>query len=83
MCAMSISPTNLSDKHRNTENGNHITSIYVRDNPDTIQNSFVQYGCQVENFPERSGGEMVEITNLENSFPPPPSSTYLESINRN
>ena len=83
MCGMNTSGTNIAEKHSNTENGNHVTSIYIGDTPDTLQNNCVQYGCTTENLLERNGHEMVEITSPENFFPPPPSSSYLESINLN
>ena len=83
MCGMNTSGTNIVDKHSNAENGNHVTSIHIDDNPDKLQNNCVQYRCASGTLLEHNGHEMVEVTSLENSFPPPPSSTYLESINLN
>ena len=82
MCGMNTSEHIIAEKCK-VENGNHITSIYIDDTTDRLQNNYVQNGCTTGNLLERNGHEMVEITRLENSFPLPPSSLYLESINLN
>jgi hypothetical protein len=83
MCGMNTSGTNIAEKHSNAENRNHVTSICINDTPDTLQNNCVQYRSTTGTLLERNGHEMVEITSPENNFPPPPSSSYLESINLN
>ena len=83
MCGMNRSENIIADNRSKVENGNHITSIYIDDTTDRLQNNFVQNGSKTGNLLERNSHEMVEITSLENSFPPPPSSLYLESINLN
>lgn len=88
ICGMNSTKMNVAIQMSNDEGKNHVTSIYVPDTSETIlgnpneshdQNNETGQRC----IPERNCPEMVEITNIDNSFPPPPPESFLQAINRN
>lgn len=88
MCGMRTSNLSVTEKVSNDEGKHHVTSIYIHDSRATMHNNSLEFGCQDKlsgqnHFPERNIPKMEEISNVDNSFPPPPSESFLESINLN
>ena len=88
MCGMRTSELIVADNVSNDDDKHHVTSIYIHDSRDTLHNNALELGCQHKlsgqnHFPGRNIPEMEEISDLDNSFPPPPSEAFLQSINLN
>ena len=88
ICGMRSTKMNVAGHMRNDDGKHHVTSIYVPDSSESVPDHDIE--SQNHNnetgrccIPERNCPEMVEITNIDNSFPPPPPESFLQSINHN
>ena len=87
MCVMNDSGADSADKRNHSERSPHVTSIYNPDTNDAFQNDGFQCGCtsrtsdepESGRFQERNSQEMCELSDIDNTFPTPPPSSYFHS----
>ena len=85
---MRKSKMTVRDQVSDDEGKQNVTRIYVHGTRDTMNNNVQEYGIKNDEsaqncIPERNTPEMVQINNIDHSLPPPPSESFLQSINRN
>ena len=88
MCGMRKSKMKVRDQNSDDEGKQNVTRIYVHDARGTMNNNAEEYGHKNDEsaqncIPERNSPEMVQVNNIDNSLPPPPSESFLQSINLN
>ena len=88
ICGMRSTKMNIAGQMINDEGKHHVSSIYVPDTSESMHGKVIESHNQNNEtdhcrIPERNCPEMVEISNIDNSFPPPPPESFLQSINHN
>ena len=88
ICSMRKSKMKVRDQVSDDEGKQNVTRIYVHDARGTMNNNGQEYEHKNDEsaqnwIPERNSPEMVQVNNIDNSLPPPPSESFLQSINLN